>query len=882
MRQVPHLIFGGKAPRASRASAPRVSTPRVLHVGGGERVGGWERSAPHIHTCQVRGFVFGGETPPNPPLLLPAHPPFLLRPLASVEAKNAGSLLARACGGIRSERRDSSAGGSRSSFSLWKAMALALPLVFGGVVFSPLSVERAQAQEEAVISEIQVAGNVRVDVETVLSYLPLQLGDRFDPVGLDAALKALFATGLFADVTFDRQGGVLLVTVRENPIINRIAFEGNNAINDELLRSETLLRERATFNRAQVQSDTRRIVELYRRQGRFAARIEPKAIDLEQNRIDLVYEIDEGAITGIRAINFIGNRVFSDSELRDEISSEESAWWNFFASGDNYDPDRLALDRELLRQFYLNNGYADIRILSGVAELTPDGRDFFITFTLEEGERYTFGTVDIASEVERLDAAQFLELVEFAPGDIYDASKLEEAVGEIVLLLGEEGFVFADVRPQVRRDPERRVVDVVFRIEEGRRVYVERVNINGNARTLDEVIRREIRLAERDAYNRVLRARSERNIRSLGYFAAVEVVEREGSAPDLSVLDFNVVERATGELSFGLGFSSVDNLVGDVSLTERNFRGRGQVLQSRVAYGSQRQVVDLRFTEPWFLGRNLSAGVDLFGSETDFQSESSFDERTVGFGLRLGFPLADDVRLTTRYRYLDERVYNLSSTASLAVQRASGSQRRSLLGYTLAVDRRDDPINPTGGWLLSVDQDVAAPPGSVNFLKQEFALQYFRELVEEWVGSLRLTGGYVTGIGEDASLNDRFFKGGSSFRGFERAGVGPRDLVSTDSLGAQAFAIGTAAISVPLAFIPEELAIAGSLFSDFGWVGIADEETIGTRQIVRDDFSPRLSVGAGVFWESPIGPVRFDYSQAVEKEYYDKTERFRFSAGTKF
>ena len=743
--------------------------------------------------------------------------------------------------------------------------------------------DTAHAQSGEVVREIAVSGNLRVDAETVLSYLPLRVGERAEPAALDAALKALYATGLFADVQIAEQGGRLVVTVQENPIINRIAFEGNNVLNDETLRSETLVRERATFNRTQVQSDTQRIIDLYRRQGRFAARVEPKAIDLEQNRIDLVYEIFEGPVTGIRAINFIGNTEFSDSELKDEISTEESNWWDFFATGDNYDPDRLALDRELLRQFYLNNGYADIRIISAVAELTPDGSDFFVTFTLDEGEQYAFGAIEIVSEVERLDVEQFLSLVEFETGDTYDAADLEEVIGDIVLLLGEEGYVFADVRPQVRRNPEERIVDVTFSIEEGPRVYVERINIAGNSRTLDEVIRREIRLSEKDAFNRVLRARSERNIRALGYFASVEVVEREGSAPDLSIVDFNVVERATGELSFGVGFSSVDNVVGDISLTERNFRGRGQFVQTRFAYGDQRQTLDFRFTEPRFLGRNLSAGIDLFGTQTNFQSESSFDERTVGFGLRLGFPLTEDWRVTARYRYLDERVFNVAADASLAVQRASGDETRSLLGYTLATDRRDDPINPTQGWALSFDQDISTPPGSVNFLKQEFVFRYFYELTEGWVGTFRLTGGYIDGLGKDVRLNDRFFKGGSSFRGFERAGVGPRDTRTTDALGAQAFGIGTLALSVPLPYVPEELALSGSVFSDFGWVGLADEETTTTgTQVVEDGFDPRASVGVGLFWESPIGPVRFDYARALEKQDYDKTETFRFSAGTKF
>ncbi|MCY4035433.1 MAG: outer membrane protein assembly factor BamA [Hyphomicrobiales bacterium] len=755
--------------------------------------------------------------------------------------------------------------------------------------------KEAQAQSGAIIEEIAISGNLRVDAETVLSYLPLSVGDEFDPAALDSALKALYATGLFSDVEISEEGARLVVVVQENPIINRIAFEGNDIIDDETLRTETLLRERATFNRTQVQADTKRIIDLYRRQGRFAARVEPKAINLEQNRIDLVYEIFEGPVTGIRAINFIGNDVFSDSELKEVISTEESNWWNFFVTGDNYDPDRLALDRELLRQFYLNNSYADIRIISGVAELTPDGSDFFITFTLEEGVPYNFGDIEIATDVARLDTEQFLSLIEFETGDPYEAGALEAVISDIILLLGEEGFVFADVRPQVRRNQETQTVDVVFRIEEGQRVYVERINITGNSRTLDEVIRREIELVEKDAFNRALRARSERNIRGLGYFASVEVVEREGSASDLSILDFNVVERATGELSFGIGFSSVDNLVGDISLTERNFRGRGQTVQTRFAYGENRQTLDLRFTEPRFLGRQLSAGIDLFGTETDFQSESSFDERTLGVGVRLGFPLGADWYLTSRYRYLDESVDNVASDASAIVQDAQGDHTRSLLGYTISTDRRDDPINPSEGWYFSFDQDASLPPGSVNFTKQEFRYQYFHEFTENWVGTFRLTGGYVHGLGEDVRLNDRFFKGGTSFRGFERAGVGPRDLRTDDAIGAQAFAIGTVALVMPLPFIPEELALSGNIFTDFGWIGITDNEdefiesinsngeTILTSTTqIEDDFKPRVGVGVGLFWESPIGPVRFDFSRTLVKEDYDKTERFRFSAGTKF
>ncbi len=734
-----------------------------------------------------------------------------------------------------------------------------------------------------VISSIVVEGNQRIEAETVRSYMIFKEGDQYDDEKVDQSLKTLFATGLFADVTIRREGNRLVVAVAENPVINRVAFEGNSAVNDDALETEVQLKPRTIYTRAKVQGDVQRIVDVMRRSGRFSATVEPKVIQLPQNRVDLVFEINEGPVTKIGGINFIGNQEFSDGRLREIIATSQSAWWKFLSSSDNYDPDRLAFDRELLRRHYLSEGYADFQVVSAVADLSRDGEEFFITFTVEEGEQYTFGPSEVTTELDKLDIEKLNSLILTREGETYDAGLIDETVDALTFEAGTKGYAFSEVRPRVRRDKETLIASVTYRITEGPRAYVERINIDGNLRTLDRVIRREMRMAEGDAFNRVLLERSEKSIRALGFFAAVEVTEEPGSAPDQTIINVAVQEQSTGELSLGFGFSSTDSALADISLTERNFMGKGQFLRLRLALSGTSQQIDLRFTEPYFLGRDLVAGIDIFGVENDFQDESGFDERVTGFGFRFGFPLSENGRILTRYALRREEITNLTTSAQAFI--SPRDEIKSSVGYTYYLDRRNDPVDPTAGWDLEIDQEFAGVGGSVRYVRNEVTARTYYEISDEFLASLRVKAGSIEGIGQDVNISDRFFIGGSDFRGFERSGVGPRDLVSDNALGAQAFAVGSAEVTFPN-YLPEALDITTSLFSDFGVVGTADQDDVfsGATQIVtvEDDLTPRVTAGISIYWQSPFGPVRVDLSQAIKKEDYDKTESFRFSAGTRF
>jgi outer membrane protein insertion porin family len=769
----------------------------------------------------------------------------------------------------------------RQKAARWgRALSLAI------CAFVAVAYAAAPAFAEQVIERIRVEGNQRIEASTVRSYMPFKEGSEYDVAAVDSSVKTLFATGLFADVVIRRDGNSLVVTVTENPIINRVAFEGNNAVKDEDLNNEVQLKPRTIYTRAKVQGDVQRIVDLLRRSGRFSARVEPKVIQLPQNRIDLVFEIDEGPVTGIGAINFIGNEAFSDGKLREVISTSESAWWKFLSSSDSYDPDRLTFDRELLRRHYLSEGYADFRVISAVADLARDGSEFFITFTVEEGEQYQFGPSTVTTELEKLDQERLESLVLTEEGDTYDAGLIDESVDALTFAAGSEGYAFAEVRPRVRRDKENLIANVEYEITEGPRVYVERININGNVRTLDKVVRREMRMAEGDAFNRVLLDKSEKSIRALGFFSSVDVVEEPGSAEDKTVINVNVEEQSTGELSLGFGFSSVDNAVADIALSERNFMGRGQFLRLRLSLSGTRSSVDLRFTEPYFLDRNLVAGIDIFGTETDLRDEASFDSRVTGFGFRFGFPTSENGSITTRYALRREEIRNVRTVNinGIAVPLVDPrSDIKSLVGYNYYLDRRDDPVEPTAGWDFNIDQEYAGVGGSVTYLRNEILARAYIPFSKEFLGSLRFNGGYIDGLGDDVIINDRFFIGGSEFRGFERAGVGPRDTVTGDSLGAQAYAIGTAQLTFPN-FLPEALDIDTSLFTDVGTVGLVDQEALYLAQGRRpeDELALRATAGLSVYWQSPFGPVRIDLSQVLQSESYDREEVFRFSAGTRF
>ena len=769
-----------------------------------------------------------------------------------------------------------------------------------------LAQDEAPAYERpTVIKSVQVIGNQRVEANTVASYLLFARGDPYNEARIDMSIKTLFATGLFADVAIDPRDGNILIQVVENPIINRVILEGNKSLKSDKITDEVEAEPRSIFTRSNVQADVQRIIELYRQSGRFAANVSPKVVQQPQNRVDLIFEISEGPVTGVKRINFIGNNEFTDRRLRKELVTAESRWFKFFSSNDNYDPGRLEYDREQIREFYTDRGFADFRVISAVAELTPDQEDFFITFTVDEGEEYTWGDISVETELETLNEDFLLRLIPIEEGKIYRSSIVETSIDSLTFAAGASGYAFVDIQPNIRRNRDTKTVDVTFNIEEGPRVYIERIDIVGNTQTLDYVIRRELELVEGDAFNRVLLNRSRNNVRRLRFFEEVEITETQGSTPDRAIVEVNVKEQPTGELSFSAGFSSADAFLVDLSITQRNLRGRGQLMRFVIRASSNRREVDLRFTEPRFLGRNLSAGVEVFDVTVDFLEEAGFRQSRTGGQISFGFPLTEYTSLSTRYSLRRESIEvpgidcrtvltnpQQSSQNSLCLQ--EGGRTSSIFGYTFGWDRRNDPISPTGGFDFRFSQDFAGIGGDVKYLRSDVRANFYKGIVGDVIASLALTGGYITGWGGDpVQINDRYFKGSNEFRGYDNAGIGPRVIQSDtttgssfrgNALGGNAFGLASAEVSFPVG-IPNLL---GSVFVEAGTVGLLDEEFIfdstvnNIRTQVIDDLSIRGMLGASIFWESPFGPIRFDFTKPLRQFDYDERKSFQFTTRTRF
>ena len=750
------------------------------------------------------------------------------------------------------------------------------------------------------ITDIRIEGAQRIEPETIRSYLLIQPGDAWDDELVDKSLKALFATGLFADVNLRRVGNTLVIRVVENPIINRIAFEGNNKIDEKDLTAEIQLRPRVVYTRTRVQNDVNRILDLYRRHGRFGATVEPKVIQLSENRVDLVFEINEGQYTGVRSLNFVGNHQFSDSKLRSILQTKESRWYRFFTSDDSYDPDRLTYDRELLRRFYLTEGYADFRVVSAVAELTPDRDGFIITFTLDEGERYRFGKIDVNIKLKDLPPEEVLPLLTVHTGDWYDAEAVEKSISVLTDALGNRGYAFVDVKPNITRNREDHTVDITFDVQEGPQVYVERIDIVGNVRTLDKVIRREFQLVEGDAFNTTKMQRSQTRIKNLGFFKKAEVTNSPGSAPDKTVVTAEVEEQSTGELSLGLGFSTTDGPLADINIRERNFLGRGQDLRIGTVVSFRSQQVDLSFTEPYFLDRNIAAGFDLFEIKTsptqNFFSGVTppYQQFSYGGALRSGYQITDNLRQTLKYTARSDNITNIQSNTSLFIALQAGQHTTSEIGQVLLYDRRDDRLDPTSGFYASIGNDFAGVGFGVDYVRNKVNAGYYYSVAPEWVLSLTGEAGYIFGWnGQQVLLQDRFFVGGDNLRGFQSAGIGPRDTTSGDALGGQKYYLGSVTLGVPLG-LPKELGLSGRVFTDFGTLYHLEPTTLtltpaqsaaagGQTQLTAVQ-SPaiRASVGFGVSWKSPVGPIRLDIAYPVRKESFDKTQFFRVSFGTRF
>ncbi|MXO64345.1 outer membrane protein assembly factor BamA [Altericroceibacterium endophyticum] len=731
----------------------------------------------------------------------------------------------------------------------------------------------ADAQSEAApqgdtIRSLTVVGSQRLEPQTILSYIQLRVGETYTAAKADQALKDLAATELFADFSIRNNDGDVVIQIQENPVINRIVLEGNKKLKDDKILPEIKLSPRQIFTRSKVRADVARIIELYKRQGRFAASVEPQMVQLEQNRVDIVFEITEGPKSKVRQINILGNEAFGDGELRSEMVTKQARWFRPFSSSTSYDPDRLAFDQQKLRQFYLTEGYADFRVVSAVAELTPDKEDFIITYVVEEGNRYKFGDVGVESRIRDFDSDRLTNALPMKEGDWYNAKLVEDTVEQLSETAGTYGYAFADVRPQFSRDAEDETMDVSFVINEAPRVYVEQVDVNGNTLTQDKVVRREFRIAEGDAFNSLAVRRSTARINSLGYFQEnFEIDQREGSAPDRIILEANVQERPTGELSLSAGFSSLESFIISGSIRQRNFRGRGQTVGASVNFSRYSRSASVSFTEPYVFDKNISAGLDIYRRDYNNgyydRNSATYEKSTTGAQLRAGVPLTEYLTAIGRYTLnydeitLDKSTYfttddnGVETCEPLLAGRylcdALGNRLSSILGASLAYSNLDSRVRPTRGESATLNLDFAGLGGDVKYLKARAQAAKYFNLGSGFIFSTSVEGGYVYGLDGDVLLTDRFFLGEGQMRGFDIRGVGPRiarlpyrtdaddnlvpvDIddrsVTDDALGGNAYYLGHLELEIPLGSGAREMGLRPSIFVDVGSVfDIATPET---------------------------------------------------------
>ena len=772
----------------------------------------------------------------------------------------------------------------------WARLALMIVLA---VTAAGLVSHAAFAADGPAIRAIEVTGTSLTEPETVKSRLTFSEGQSYDVRKADESVKALFATGLYSDVHIKLEGSTVLVSVAENPLVNRVAFEGNKDVKSEDLAKEVQIRARQPLVRARIQVEAQRVLDLYRRQGYYAAQVDPKIIQLDRNRADLVFEIGEGPETKVAGINFIGNRSFTGAELRGVVSTSETGLLDFLKSGTAYDPDRINLDRELLRRFYLKNGYADMRVLSATADTDKDGKGFFITFSIEEGPRYTYSAVELEARLGTLKASVLRDKIASRPGDIYNADLAEKTIEELTLAAAKMGEPFAQVRPRIERDPVRRTIALTYVVEAGSRIFIGRIDIVGNERTLDAVIRREFRIAEGDAYSKVLVEAARQRLLKLGYFKDVKITKEPGPAPDRVNLTVAVQEDKTGQLAFNTGYSTSQGVIGEVSYSERNLMGTGQSLEVKLSGSfSGDGLFQVGWTEPHFLDTNLAFGVDVFVKNSDYTQSSGYavagyEDFRAGGDIRLSALLADNLTVGTNYSLTWENVYNVDPNASLAVKQIQGTALISSVGYSLIYDTRDNKKKPTRGFYFKGTQDLAGVGGNVDYLRSTAEARAYYPVTQDIVLAGRTMGGTIGGWrGQSVRVVDAFYKGGETIPGFAPAGIGPRDASTGDALGGTIFYSATAELRFPLPFLPSELGLSGAVFTSAGTLFGTNAQTaaatyakqhgVKNTLAIQDSSALRSSAGGSIVWDSPVGALRVDFADVISKGAGDKTQVVNF------
>ena len=755
-------------------------------------------------------------------------------------------------------------------------MLVAIFLCASGLLF-PVSDTFAQSNDENIrVSEIRVIGNKRVSTGTVLSYLPVNIGDMVMQSSLNVALERLFDTGLFKDLSIDTDAGVITIDIQENPIINRISIEGNDAISDERLMEAIDVQPRRVFTQKLALDATRILLDVYQAGGRFGASVEPKIIELDENRVDLVFEVNEGPLIKISSITFSGNQRYSDRVLRSVVSSREKRWWAFLSSTDKYDEGRLDYDVRLLRQFYLARGYADISVKRVRGGLLPDRSGFAVSFILDEGTQYTVRDITLTSEIENVDIPDLISLFDFSDDNRYDVRLLEQGLVDITNRLGEFGYAFVDVRPEITTVPEESVLDIHVTVGKARKNFVERIDIIDNTRTLDDVIRREMELVEGDAYNTLKLERSERNIRNLGYFAKVDVRNIQGSSEDQTITQIIVEEQSTGEFSVGVGYSTLDKTSLNLGIAERNFLGSGRSVRASIGLSDSRSDFVLGVTEPYFLGRNLTGSASFFNEKN--KSNSVTTKRTgVNFGV--GFSAANNIYHKINYR-LDQADTTDSSTTATSVTGENGKKIiTSSVSYTLGKDTRDNRFDPSEGYLMEISETLAGFGGDAKYSRTVGRAAYYQPyLFNAVILGVRGRVGHVSGLGEKVTQSQRFSLGGRLVRGFTGSGIGPRDTGSKAAVGGNNMYSGTVEVVSDLG-LSKDIGLRWTVYTDFGSVWGTDYPTGVTKP---DDDSMRASLGFGVLWDTVLGPMSFYWADPISKASHDETKRFQLSIGTRF
>ena len=725
-------------------------------------------------------------------------------------------------------------------------------------------------------NQIVVQGNTRLDSSVVIRDSLIDI-DNTEPKDLSYAIKNLYKTGYFENVNIFKRNNIIFINVKENPLIDQISIEGNTEISDELILAELVSKERSVYSTDVIKNDVKKIQTIYKRGGYFSTFVEPKYIRLDQNRVNLVFEVFEGKEATIKKINFINNQVFSDSTLRDVISSSEFRWYEFWGSNDRFDRDRINYDKDLLKEYYYKNGYIDFRVISANSSLVKNKKDFIVNFNLSEGKRYKVNKLSVRSSIKKLSSKQLSEFLAFESGDWYSSDDIDKSIKKINEVTSEIGYAFVEVIPRIKK-VGKQFIDITFDIDQGSKIYIDRINITGNIKTEDKVIRREIELVEGDPFSSIKLRQSEKNLRSSGLFENVNLKIDELSGTNKSTVDVEVTERSTGEFSVGAGFSSLDGALGNIGIKESNAFGQAKEIALDLGLSTRRSSIDLSYTDPYFLDSDVAFGIDIFNVRRNNKTYSGYKHNIIGFKLRSGYEVFDDFRHISSYTLRRDKIHDIDNNTSLLIREQEGKRTNSIIGQAFQYDKLNDRINPTDGVRVRLDFDYYGLIGDSEHFQTELKIANFYRFTDSagfFLASF-LEAGYIASI-KEVKINDRFFLNGDRLRGFKNLGIGPRDTGTGDALGGEIYYLARNELNFPLG-LPDDLGLSGLAFVDIGTIYNSD----GTGSAIKDETNLRAAAGVGLTWISPFGPVKVFFSQPFLKENYDKKEIFRFSFGTTY